>query len=114
VDFIEFINLGEFTIIEEVYFFILLQMLYFLLNGYLLYMKGQTLGKKIMKIKIIQLNGELPPLFKIYGIRYFAINLIYSIPIIGTLFQIVDVLFIFRNDRRCIHDFLAGTKVIVS
>ena len=28
------------------------------------------------------------------------------------LFGIVDVLFIFREDRRCIHDMIAGTRVI--
>jgi uncharacterized RDD family membrane protein YckC len=28
------------------------------------------------------------------------------------LYAIVDALFIFRGDRRCIHDMIAGTRVI--
>jgi len=28
------------------------------------------------------------------------------------LYSVVDALFIFRNDRRCIHDLVAGTVVV--
>lgn len=31
---------------------------------------------------------------------------------LGWLFVFTDVLFIFRSDRRCIHDLIAGTQVI--
>jgi uncharacterized RDD family membrane protein YckC len=34
------------------------------------------------------------------------------IPVIGGFLPLVDVLFIFRHDRRCIHDLLAGTNVV--
>ena len=30
----------------------------------------------------------------------------------GGLFSIVDICFIFRDDRRCIHDLIAGTQVV--
>jgi uncharacterized RDD family membrane protein YckC len=31
---------------------------------------------------------------------------------IGWIFALVDALFIFREDRRCLHDFIAGTRVV--
>jgi hypothetical protein len=34
------------------------------------------------------------------------------VPILGAIFWITDSLFIFRADRRCLHDLMAGTKVV--
>jgi len=28
------------------------------------------------------------------------------------LYGLVDILFIFRSDRRCIHDMIAGTQIV--
>ena len=34
------------------------------------------------------------------------------IPLIGTVFSLVDVGFIFGKERRCLHDRIAGTCVV--
>jgi len=34
------------------------------------------------------------------------------IPYAGSFVALLDVLFIFRRDQRCIHDHLAGTVVV--
>jgi uncharacterized RDD family membrane protein YckC len=79
----------------------------------LLSMSGQTIGKKIMAIKIVTSDGEhLPGFFKVVLLRLIVVGLIGSIPFAGWIFNLVDILFIFRDDRRCIHDMIAGTKVI--
>jgi len=39
-------------------------------------------------------------------------GLIGIIPAIGGIIQIVNILFIFRDDRKCIHDLIAGTVVV--
>ncbi|MEA2700447.1 MAG: hypothetical protein QOI66_4718, partial [Myxococcales bacterium] len=39
-------------------------------------------------------------------------GIISAIPYLGGLYALVDALFIFRDDRRCIHDLIAGTRVI--
>ena len=34
------------------------------------------------------------------------------IPLVGVLLVWVDILMIFRRDRRCAHDLVAGTRVV--
>lgn len=73
---------------------------------------GQTWGKKALKIKIVDLNGNKPPLGQLLGVRYLPIQAVGVIPFLGSIIQLVDVLLIFRSDRRCGHDLIAGTKVV--
>ncbi len=79
----------------------------------LLSSEGQTWGKKTMKIRIVLYEtGEIPSLGKSLGIRVFVNNLIGSIPVVGPIYSIADPLFIFGAERRCLHDLMAGTKVV--
>ena len=73
---------------------------------------GQTWGKKLLKIKIVDLDGAKPPLGRLLGLRYLPVQAVGVIPFLGGLIQIVNVLLIFRNDRRCGHDLIAGTRVV--
>jgi hypothetical protein len=41
-----------------------------------------------------------------------VVRLIGLIPGIGTLFGRANILFIFSADQRCLHDRIAGTRVI--
>jgi uncharacterized RDD family membrane protein YckC len=85
---------------------------FLLLNGYLLIRDGQSIGKKIIGMKIVNLDGDIPPVKNIILLRHIVFMLITHIPVIGVLIWLADVLFIFRGDRRCLHDKLAGTRVI--
>jgi uncharacterized RDD family membrane protein YckC len=73
---------------------------------------GQTLGKKWTGIRIELLGG--PPVNFVSGVllRNWVPKLIGMVPYLGVLFHLIDVLFIFREDRRCIHDHIAGTRVV--
>src|SRR3546814_13450110 len=62
---------------------------------------GQTWGKKLLKIKIVDLDGGKPTLGRLLGMRYLPVQAVGVIPPIGALIQIVEVLLIFRSDRRC-------------
>lgn len=84
------------------------------INIYYLYINGQSIGKRLLGIKIIRTDGDRCSLPRILFLRMFLVNLIGNIPYIGIVFVIVDPLFIFRDDRRCIHDLFADTKVIVA
>ncbi len=87
--------------------------IFMVINGYLLVTKGQTLGKLALGIRIVDAvsNGAATAV-KILGLRYVLVMLVGAIPIIGGLLGLIDFLFIFREDRRCVHDLLAGTKVV--
>ncbi|MEQ9568139.1 MAG: RDD family protein, partial [Pseudomonadales bacterium] len=81
------------------------------IHGYWLYNFGQTLGKKAMGIAISTMDYKVPAFNKIIALRYLPFRAAGVIPGLNVL-PIIDVLFIFRKDRRCLHDFLAGTQVI--
>ena len=83
------------------------------INSYLLVIKGQTLGKLALGIRIVDAasNGAATAV-KILGLRYVLVMLVAVIPFIGGLLGVIDFLFIFRSDRRCVHDLIAGTKVV--
>lgn len=79
---------------------------------YWLWKNGQTLGKKLMKIKIVRLDGSRASLPRIFFVRAMLPGVFGAIPILGILFSLTDALFIFGEPQRCVHDYLADTIVI--
>jgi uncharacterized RDD family membrane protein YckC len=80
---------------------------------YLLTTRGQTIGKKLMDVRIVNFDDESNPGFvKVFLLRILVNGLIGAVPIVGLVYSLVDICFIFRDDRRCIHDLIAGTKVV--
>jgi uncharacterized RDD family membrane protein YckC len=73
---------------------------------------GQSLGKKWTGIRIERLDGFAISFATGVLLRNWVPKLIGGVPTLGAVFQIVDCLFIFRDDRRCIHDHMAGTRVV--
>ena len=82
------------------------------INCVLLYKHSQTIGKRLLKIKIVRSDGSRIAFGRLLGLRIILIQLIYQIPVAGSLFSLVDALFIFREDHKCIHDLIADTIVI--
>ncbi|WP_163336309.1 RDD family protein [Desulfopila sp. IMCC35008] len=85
---------------------------FFLIHGRYLALYGQTIGKKMVGIKITDLQGNLPSFKRNILVRYGFTSVIGNIPFIGGLVSIIDVLFIFGKERRCLHDRVAGTMVL--
>ncbi len=73
---------------------------------------GQTIGKKVMKTKIVTLSGEKPSMQDLILKRYAFMHLIRVIPFVGKLLSLINVLCVFGSSRSCIHDMVAGTKVV--
>lgn len=96
--------------------------------------KGQTLGKKLLNIKVVDSNGKPPTIVKglirsliVLGIASTIIDLILIniitkkayipcyliISIIETIFIVITAICVlYRKDRRGLHDMMANTNVI--
>lgn len=103
--------------------------LYLLCHGYLLNKYGQTIGKNVFEIAIVSMDNQLLSLSKIFFMRWVPFTLMVFVPtmlievfpsmgwfklvsLLGLLAGTVNILFIFGKQRRCLHDRLAGTKVV--
>ncbi len=76
------------------------------------YRNGQTIGKKLLGIKVVRKDGSKATLGRIFWLRYLLNTAFMLIPLVGSLYSIVDSLFIFGKEKRCVHDYLADTIVI--
>jgi uncharacterized RDD family membrane protein YckC len=81
-------------------------------NLFLLYQSGQTIGKKLLGIKILRTDGSRCSLPRIIFMRSMLIGILGGIPFIGPLISLTDVLLIFRDNRLCLHDQIADTIVV--
>ena len=86
--------------------------LFLAINYKFLSTSGQTIGKKALSIKIVDLEGKVPEFFGPILIRYLVYSIPGNIPVIGQLFSLVNILFIFGSEKRCIHDLAAKTRVV--
>ena len=77
-----------------------------------LHRTGQTFGKKMVGIRIVRTDGSRAGLGRIFALRYMVPGLIGAIPLLGPIFSLIDPLFIFNDERRCIHDMIADTIVV--
>lgn len=73
---------------------------------------GQTVGKKILGIKVVRTNGDKAGLGRIFWLRNVVTTLLAAIPIAGYAVFLVDSLLIFRQSRQCLHDQIADTIVV--
>lgn len=79
-----------------------------LLNG-----NGQTIGKRAVGTKIVRTDGSEVELWRVIVLRYLPLFFARWIPVVGGLAYLADALVIFGNEKRCIHDYIADTIVIV-
>jgi uncharacterized RDD family membrane protein YckC len=83
-----------------------------IVNMILLHRYGQTMAKRLFKIKIVRGDGSRCSLPRIIFARALPMSLLGAIPIAGPLISLLDPLLIFREDYRCLHDHIADTLVI--
>jgi uncharacterized RDD family membrane protein YckC len=86
--------------------------IWFLLHGYFL-RNGQTIGKRVLGMQVVNVSDGRPAsLVKMVFVRYLPVTVMAQVPVIGGLLAMVDALLIFGQERRCLHDLIAGTRVV--
>ena len=84
-----------------------------LINGKLLMSHGQTIGKQVLNIKIVDMEDNLPTqnhFIKRYAM-FFGLG---QVPVAGPWLSLINILIIFGKEKRCGHDYFAETKVVTS
>jgi uncharacterized RDD family membrane protein YckC len=81
-------------------------------NCVLLHRYGQTMAKRMFNIKIVRGDGSRCSLARIILARWLPVTLVGLIPLLGPILTLIDPLFIFRDDHRCLHDQIADTIVV--
>lgn len=82
-------------------------------HGRLAATSAQTIGKRVVGTRIVDARtGENAPFKRIFWSRLIPQHLVALIPYVGSVITLLNVVLVFRNDRRCGHDLIAGTRVI--
>jgi uncharacterized RDD family membrane protein YckC len=87
---------------------------YALLNLWLLWKRGQTVGKAVLGIAIVDAkNGTHPALWRlcVRGLFFPTLYMIVLVPYLA-LIPVIDQVLIFRRDHRCVHDWACRTAVV--
>lgn len=95
---------------------------YLILNGYLLVTRGQSIGKALLKIQIVdEQTDKLLPFLRVYVYRYLWLMPLMIVVVIipgsiddmaVNIVSVANALFIFGAAQRCLHDYIAGSKVV--
>ena len=86
--------------------------IFLLFHGYLLANYAQTIGKHFLSIRIENLDGTQASFTTIFFKRLLVMQVIAQIPMVGTIIAgLINPLFIFAKEKRCLHDYIAQTKV---
>lgn len=86
--------------------------IFLLIQGWTLHTRGQTLGKLLLKLRIVRTDGSKVSALRMFGVRYGIGTLTGVVSGLSMIYGILDALLIFRESRQCLHDTLADTKVI--
>jgi uncharacterized RDD family membrane protein YckC len=96
-------------------------LLFLVIQWRLIATQGQTLGKKLLSIKIVDGSGDPPGLFRGVIVRLgfpgllsvLAVFVLSDIPaMLVTALSLGNIALICLEPPRCLHDYVAGTYVI--
>jgi len=113
---------GSVTANEQIAWSLAAGLLFLIVQGHALATRGQTIGKRLLGLQIVSAKtGRLVPFSRVAIYRYqwmLPIVLVAELvpgsadDVILGLISMIDPLMIFGRERRCLHDYIAGTIVI--
>lgn len=86
--------------------------MYMLVNCYFLVKNAQSLGKRMLGIKVVRTDGRPVSFARNVASRVVFQNALLLVPVVDIFLWLIDVLFIFRRSRKCLHDKIADTIVV--
>ncbi|MBO8193039.1 RDD family protein [Streptomyces oryzae] len=91
-------------------------LVYFLYEGLMLTNSGQTVGKKLMRIRVAMLQNGAVPAGSPGWLRAAVYQIPPLVPCVGSLFWLVNVLFCTWDKpyQQCLHDKAARTVVVAA
>ena len=84
------------------------------INLILMARSGQTIGKRLLRIKVVRSDGSPVSFGRYLGLRVIPLQLVAQVPIVGLFIALADSLAIFRDSRKCLHDDVADTIVVTA
>jgi uncharacterized RDD family membrane protein YckC len=82
------------------------------ITAWLVAANGQSIGKRIVGIKVVRTDGSPASFARIFLLRNVVNGLPNLLPYVGWLYQLVDPLLIYQESRQCLHDRIADTIVV--
>jgi uncharacterized RDD family membrane protein YckC len=82
------------------------------ITAWLVEANGQSIGKRLVGIKVVRTDGSRASLARIFLLRNVVSSLPNFLPYLGWFYLLADPLLIYQDSRRCIHDLIADTIVI--
>lgn len=75
---------------------------------------GQSIAKRMLGIKVVRTDGKSITISRSFWMRNLLNSAISVIPLLGFVYVLADLLFIFAESRQCLHDKLADTIVVMA
>jgi uncharacterized RDD family membrane protein YckC len=85
-----------------------------LIQAWCLHAYGGTAAKKILGLRIVRTDGSRAGFVRLFFGRGAVATLPACIPLLGSLWMLIDSLMIFRQSRQCLHDQIADTVVVTA
>jgi uncharacterized RDD family membrane protein YckC len=73
---------------------------------------GQSIAKRWLGIRVVRADGSPVGFVRGVVVREWLVFAIGCIPFVGLLSRLFDSAMILGEERRCVHDLLAGTQVV--
>jgi uncharacterized RDD family membrane protein YckC len=87
---------------------------FFVYSAVLVHRFGQTVGKRMMGIRVVRTDGSRVGFGRFIFLRWLPLFVVGFIPVIGFVSSLLDPLLIYRDTRQCLHDNIADTKVVTA